>query len=75
MHWIDASNCVDAEVRLYDNLFSDVQPDGPDKNFLECMNPESLTVLNGRKVEKNMVEIAIARGGTIPPTITAAIMP
>ena len=28
IHWVDAANCLDAEVRLYDNLFSDAQPDG-----------------------------------------------
>lgn len=58
IHWIDANNCVDAEVRLYENLFTDVQPDGPDKDFLQCLNPESLVVLNNCKVEKRMVDIA-----------------
>ncbi|MBQ0038621.1 MAG: glutamine--tRNA ligase/YqeY domain fusion protein, partial [Clostridiales bacterium] len=60
IHWVDADNCVDAEVRLYDNLFLDAQPDGPDKNFLDCMNPDSLTVLQGCKVEKGMVDVAAA---------------
>lgn len=58
IHWIDANNCVDAEVRLYENLFTDVQPDGPDKDFLQCLNPESLVVLNNCKVEKRMIDIA-----------------
>ena len=58
IHWVDEASCVDAEVRLYDNLFSDPEPDGPDKNFLEALNPESLTVLTGCKVEKAMVDIA-----------------
>jgi len=58
IHWIDANNCVDAEVRLYENLFTDVQPDGPDKDFLQCLNPESLVVLNNCKVEKSMIETA-----------------
>lgn len=58
IHWVDASNCVDAEVRLYENLFSDPQPDGADKDFLECMNPNSLTVLQGCKVEAALVEDA-----------------
>ena len=57
---MDAHNCVDAEVRLYDNLFNDAQPDGADKNFLDCLNPNSLIVLNGCKVEKAMVEVAAA---------------
>ena len=58
IHWVDAASAVDAEVRLYENLFSDPQPDGPDKDFLECMNPDSLTVLQGCKVEAALVEEA-----------------
>ena len=58
IHWVDAETCVDAEVRLYDNLFLDAQPDGADKDFLECMNPESLTVLTGCKVESALVSEA-----------------
>ena len=58
LHWVDAENCVDAEVRLYDNLFSDPQPDGPDKDFLNCLNPDSLMVLEGCKVERAMVDVA-----------------
>ena len=58
IHWVDCQTAVDAEVRLYENLFSDAQPDGPDKNFLDCLNPESLTVLTGCKVESALVEEA-----------------
>ena len=58
LHWVDAENCLDAEVRLYDNLFSDATPDGPDKDFLDCLNPESLTVLTGCKVEPEMRRVA-----------------
>ena len=58
LHWVDAENCVDAEVRLYDNLFSDPQPDGPDKDFLNCLNPDSLMVLESCKVERAMVDVA-----------------
>ena len=58
LHWVDADNCIDAEVRLYDNLFSDEQPDGPDKDFLDCLNPESLTVLTGCTVEPEMRKVA-----------------
>ena len=58
LHGVDAANCLDAEVRLYDNLFSDEQPDGPDKDFLTCLNPESLTVLTGCKVEPEMRKVA-----------------
>ena len=58
IHWVDANTAVDAEVRLYENLFLDAQPDGPDKNFLDCMNPDSLTVLTGCKVDAAMVDAA-----------------
>ncbi len=52
IHWVDAATCVDAEVRIYDNLFLDADPDGGDKDFIECLNPDSLQVLKGCKVEK-----------------------
>jgi len=54
IHWVDADTAVDAEVRLYDNLFSDPDPDGADKNFLDCLNPDSLTVIQGAKVEASL---------------------
>ena len=54
IHWVDAATAVDAEVRLYDNLFSDPDPDGPGKNFLDCLNPDSLEVLRGCKVEASL---------------------
>ena len=54
IHWVDAATAVDAEVRLYDNLFSDADPDGGDKDFLECLNPGSLEVLTGCKLETSL---------------------
>ena len=56
IHWVDASNCVDAEIRLYDNLFSDPDPDGEGKNFLDCLNPNSLEVLSGCKLEASLAD-------------------
>lgn len=56
LHWVDASDCVDAEVRLYDNLFSDADPDGGDKDFLTCLNPDSLQILTSCKLEKSLAE-------------------
>ena len=52
LHWVDAENCLDAEVRLYDNLFADADPEGDGKDYLECLNPDSLSVLTGCKVER-----------------------
>ena len=52
IHWVDAHNCADAEVRLYDNLFADADPEGDGKDYLACLNPDSLSVLTGCKVER-----------------------
>ena len=52
IHWVDAGNCAEAEIRLYDNLFADPDPDGADRDFIECLNPASLEVLTGCKVER-----------------------
>ena len=54
IHWVDANNCAEAEIRLYDYLFNDAEPDGADKNFLDCINPQSLVTLTGCKVEASL---------------------
>ena len=59
LHWVDAATALDAEVRLYDNLFSDPEPDAGDKNFLDCLNPNSLEVLTGCKVEAGMADAEV----------------
>ena len=56
IHWVDAATAVDAECRLYDNLFSDAAPDSADKNFLDCMNETSLEVVSGCKVEAGLAQ-------------------
>ncbi len=54
IHWVNADDCVDAQVRLYDNLFTVDDPDSGEKDFIEYINPESLVVLNGCKLEKSL---------------------
>ena len=54
IHWVDANNCAEAEVRQYSNLFEDPDPDAAGKDFLACLNPNSLEVLTGCKVEKSL---------------------
>ena len=51
IHWVDSKTAVDAEVRMYASLFADPDPDAGDKDFLSCLNPDSLTVLQNCKVE------------------------
>ena len=53
IHWVDASSCVDAEVRLYDSLFTVAEPD-QEEDFLSVLNPNSLEVLQGCKVEPDL---------------------
>ena len=54
IHWVDAANCFDAEVRQYSNLFDDPDPDAAGKDYLACLNPNSLEVLTGCKVEASL---------------------
>ena len=54
IHWVDADNCVDAEVRQYANLFDDPDPDAAGKDFMACLNPNSLEVLTGCKLERSL---------------------
>jgi glutaminyl-tRNA synthetase len=48
LHWVSARHCIEAEVRLYDRLFSDPDPAGhKEKSPLDFLNPESLKVITG----------------------------
>jgi len=55
-HWVSANHAVDAEVRIYDHLFSTEDPDDvPDGGtFIENLNPESLVVLKSCKLEQGL---------------------
>lgn len=68
LHWVDAATAVDAEVRLYDNLFADESPDSGDKNFLDCLNPHSLEVLTGCKVEASLAGASQPELGKTAPS-------
>lgn len=54
IHWVSAAHAVDAEVRLYDRLFVSAAPDQGDEDFMTQLNPESLTVLTGCKLEASL---------------------
>lgn len=52
LHWVSATENVEAEIRLYDRLFLDEDPNGhKDRDFKEFMNPNSLTVLDKCYIE------------------------
>ena len=63
IHWTDTETAVDAEVRIYDRLFTDPDPDGPDKDFLDYINKDSLKILSSCKVEKCLSEIPMPEKG------------
>ncbi len=48
LHWVSIKHAVEAEIRLYDRLFTDESPDThKDKDFMEFVNPDSLRVITG----------------------------
>jgi len=57
VHWVSAQHGIDAEVRLYDHLFNRPDP-GADGDYLADLNPDSLEVLTGCKVEPALAETA-----------------
>jgi glutaminyl-tRNA synthetase len=56
LHWVSAEHAVDAEVRLYDRLFTVESPGAGDADVLAEINPASLEVLSGCKVEPSLAE-------------------
>ncbi len=60
LHWVSAQHCFDAEVRVYDRLFSDPEPDGhEDRDFKEFLNPDSLRVIPNAKMEPSLKNAAV----------------
>jgi glutaminyl-tRNA synthetase len=55
IHWVSAAHAVDAEVRLYDRLFTVAEPDGEGRDFKQFMNPHSLEVITA-KVEPSLAQ-------------------
>jgi glutaminyl-tRNA synthetase len=58
LHWVSAAHAIDAEVRLYDHLFADANPeevaDGVD--FQSNINPSSLEILKSCKLEPSLAQ-------------------
>jgi glutaminyl-tRNA synthetase len=56
LHWVSAAHALSAEVRLYERLFTHERPDaGPEgKDFKDYLNPSSLVVLEGSRVEPSL---------------------
>lgn len=56
IHWVDANNCIDAEVRVYDRLFNHENPASFD-DVEDVLNPDSLQIIKNAKVEKSLENI------------------
>ena len=54
IHWVDQNTAVDAEIRLYDQLFTIDEPDLADVNYLDFINKDSLVVIKDAKVEASL---------------------
>ena len=61
IHWVSAAHAIDAEVRLYDTLFSKEDPNQTEegKDFTSNLNPNSLDVISRAKVEPSLLKAAI----------------
>ncbi len=60
LHWVSAAHALDAEIRLYDRLFLTENPSAnKDVDFKSYLNPDSLQVLRGCKVEPGLAEAAL----------------
>ena len=57
IHWVDAATAVDAEVRLYDRLFTVEDPDDAEGGFVSVLNPDSLKTVTA-KVEPTLADVA-----------------
>lgn len=60
IHWVSAEHAIDAEVRIYDNLFTRENPndDSEGREFTDYLNPNSLEVLAGCKLETSLKDAA-----------------
>jgi glutaminyl-tRNA synthetase len=54
IHWVSATHCIDAEVRLYDRLFTVSEP-AAEEDFLKVVNPKSLEIV-GAKLEASLAQ-------------------
>ena len=60
LHWVSAEHAIDAEVRLYDRLFTKEDPSQTEEGetWLDSLNPDSLVVLEGCKLEPSLSKSA-----------------
>jgi glutaminyl-tRNA synthetase len=61
IHWVSAAHAIDAEVRLYDRLFSQKEPEANDADFRASLNPHSRRIVRG-KLEPALADVGVGAG-------------
>ena len=56
INWVDVDTSVEAEIRLYDRLFAVENPSAEEGDFRDLLNPESMKVITGARVEKSLAD-------------------
>jgi glutaminyl-tRNA synthetase len=61
LHWVSAAHAVEAEVRLYDRLFTRSNPDDTEEgeDFMDSLNPDSLEVVKGARLEPSLKDASL----------------
>ena len=54
IHWVSTKYAVDGEIRIYDRLFTEENPDAAEEGFLSVMNPSSLAIITNAKLEPSL---------------------
>lgn len=56
IHWVNASDAIDAEIRIYSKLFLNPEPEATEQDFIESLNPDSLRIIKNAKLERSLEE-------------------
>ena len=56
INWVDVDSSVEAEIRLYDRLFAVENPSAEEGDFRDLLNPDSMKVITGARVEKSLAD-------------------
>ena len=63
IHWVSCAHCIEAEAELYDKLFTEANMNGipDDADFKDYLNPDSVKVLQGAKLEESLKDAKARR--------------
>lgn len=62
IHWVCAKHAINAEVRMYNHLFTNTVPDAVEEGYRSVLNPESLIVLKDAKLEPSLKDAKLGQG-------------